>query len=291
MPAPSASPRSAIATSPASPTIPASAGPHGAPASKGNGGAAANGNGAAAIGNGTAANGNGGAANGGTAANGNGATAAASAAASTLRRSILLHLRQAGPTSPDGLAAALGASRTGVLQQLHALEAANLVRHATERHGVGRPRHVYDVTGDAQDLFPADYDGLAASLMAAIAEVGGIDLVEEVFAARRRQIGDRLRERLDGRVPVGADLVDRVRELAVIQDDAGYLAEWYVGDDGAVRLRENNCAIYHVARGASAPCEAELQLFRDVLGVEVVRETHIASGDRCCTYRIGSPTD
>jgi hypothetical protein len=51
---------------------------------------------------------------------------------SSLRRAILIHLRQAGPTSPDGLAAALGASRTGVLQQLHALESAQLVAHAAE---------------------------------------------------------------------------------------------------------------------------------------------------------------
>lgn len=233
---------------------------------------------------------------GGPPSNGNGAVASApnggnGAAASTLRRSILLHLRQAGPTSPDGLAAALGASRTGVLQQLHALEAANLVAHSTERHGVGRPRHLYDVTPDAQDLFPADYDGLAAGLLAAIAEVGGPDLIEDVFAARRRQIGHRLRQTLAGRVPPGADLVDRVRELAVLQDEAGYLAEWLVGEDGAVRLRENNCAIYHVARETGAACEAELQLFREVLGEEVVRESHIASGDRCCTYRIGSARD
>jgi predicted ArsR family transcriptional regulator len=27
-------------------------------------------------------------------------------------------------------------------------------------------------------------------------------------------------------------------------------------------------------------------MFRDVLGASVVRETHIASGDRSCTYRI-----
>src|SRR3954467_7306016 len=78
---------------------------------------------------------------------------AAATSGSTLRRAILVHLRQAGPTSPDALATALGASRTGVLQQLHALEAANLVGHSTERHGVGRPRHLYDVTPDAQDLF------------------------------------------------------------------------------------------------------------------------------------------
>ena len=231
---------------------------------------------------GNGANGNAGGGNGG---GGNGASA------STLRRSILLHLRQAGPTSPDGLATALGASRTGVLQQLHALEAADLVAHATERHGVGRPRHLYDVTPDAQELFPADYDGFAAGLLQAIAAVGGTDLVEEVFAARRRQIGDRLRESLAGRLPPDATLEDRVRELAVLQDEAGYLAEWFVDEDGSFRLRENNCAIYHVARETASACDAELALFRELLGEDVVRETHIASGDRCCTYRIGSPRD
>jgi predicted ArsR family transcriptional regulator len=211
--------------------------------------------------------------------------------ASSLRRSILVHLRQTGPTSPDGLAAALGASRTGVLQQLHALEGANLVSHATERHGVGRPRHLYDVTPEAQDLFPADYSGFAAGLLTAMAAVGGDDLIEEVFAARRRQIGDRLKARMAERLPTEATLAERVRELAVIQDEAGYLAELIIGADGVVRLRENNCAIFHLAQESRSCCEAELALFQDVLGVAVVRETHIASGDRCCSYRIGSPAD
>ena len=60
-----------------------------------------------------------------------------------------------------------------------------------------------------------------------------------------------------------------------------------LGADGTIRLREHNCAIYHVAAGHPTACEAELALFRDVLGADVVRETHIAGGDRCCTYRIG----
>ncbi|HET9435525.1 MAG TPA: ArsR family transcriptional regulator [Candidatus Limnocylindrales bacterium] len=205
---------------------------------------------------------------------------------STLRRAILVNLRRRGPTSPDGLAAHLGASRTGVLQQLHALEQAGLVAHSIERHGVGRPRHLYDVTADAQDLFPADYDGFAAALLDAIESVGGQDLVEEVFAARRRQLGVRLRQRLDDRVPPDAPLADRVRELAIIQDAAGYLAEVAVAADGSIRLHEHNCAIFHLAREAESCCEAELGLFREVLGAEVVRETHIASGDRSCSYRV-----
>ncbi|HLX35111.1 MAG TPA: helix-turn-helix domain-containing protein [Candidatus Limnocylindrales bacterium] len=206
---------------------------------------------------------------------------------STLRRAILLHLRQAGPCSPDTLAAALGASRTGVLQQLHALEEARLVGHAAEKHGVGRPRHVYDVTADAQDLFPADYGGFASGLLKAIASIGGDDLVEQVFEARRRQIGDRARRKFAEQLPADAPLVDRARLLAVLQDDAGYLAEAVVDAEGVIRLREHNCAIDKVAKRTPYACDAELALFRELLGPDVVRETHIASGDRCCSYRVG----
>jgi predicted ArsR family transcriptional regulator len=205
---------------------------------------------------------------------------------SSLRRAILVQLRQAGPSSPDALASALRASRTGILQQLHALEGAGLVSHAAEKHGVGRPRHVYDVTADAQGLFPTDYGGFASGLVKAIEAVGGDDLVEQVFAARRRQIGDRIRRRMAERLPDDASLTERVQTLAVLQDEAGYLAEAIIGDDGTLRLREHNCAIDKIARRTTAPCDAELALFRELLGDGVVRETHIASGDRCCTYRI-----
>ena len=202
-----------------------------------------------------------------------------------------MHLRQAGPTTPDGLAGALGASRTGILQQLYALEEAGLVSHAAEKHGVGRPRHVYDVTAEAQGLFPTDYGGFASGLVKAIEAVGGDDLVEQVFAARRVQIGERIRRRMAERVDDGAPLLDRVRALAQLQDEAGYLADAIVGEDGSLRLREHNCAIDKIARRTHAPCDAELALFQEVLGAEVVRESHIASGDRCCTYRVGSPAD
>jgi predicted ArsR family transcriptional regulator len=212
--------------------------------------------------------------------------ASAAATPSSLRRSILIHLRQTGPTSPDALASALRASRTGVLQQLHALEDTGLVRHAAERHGVGRPRHLYDVTAEAQELFPADYGGFASGLLKAIEAVGGDDLVEQVFAARRRQIGDRARRRMAEQLADDAPLLDRVRVLAVLQDDAGYLAEAAVDADGVIRLLEHNCAIDKVARRTQVACDAELALFRELLGPDVVRETHIASGDRCCTYRI-----
>jgi predicted ArsR family transcriptional regulator len=203
-----------------------------------------------------------------------------------------MQLRMDGASSPDQLADRLGASRTGVLQQLRALEGAGLVSRKTIRHGVGRPRHHYDVTEEAQDLFPSNYDALAAGLLAAIEAVGGDDLLEQIFTARRRQLGDRVRRRMADRISPNAPLVDRVRELAVIQADNGYLADANVEADGTIRLHEHNCAIYHVAQGSPFACQAELELFREVLGADVVREQHIASGDRSCIYRIAvAPSD
>src|SRR5262245_57793955 len=157
-------------------------------------------------------------------------------AGSGLRRAILVRLRHEGPSSPETLAAALGLSRTGVLQQLHALEAAGLVRREAVRHGVGRPRHVYDVTQAAQDLFPSNYDGLASGLLDAIRAIGGDELVEDVFEERRRLTRDRFRARLADRLPPDASLIDKTRELAVIQDEQGYLAEAILGPDGVIRL-------------------------------------------------------
>ena len=205
---------------------------------------------------------------------------------SAMRRAILLHLRRDGPCSPDRLATEIGASRTGVLQQLRALEDASLVRRETVRHGVGRPRHVYDVTEQAQTFFPANYDGLATGLLAAIRAVGGDALVDDVFDARRRITTETVRRRMEERLPSGASLIDRARELAVIQDEQGYLAETVIGADGVIRILEHNCAIHRVATNQAAACRAELELFREVLGADVERETHIARGDRCCSYRV-----
>lgn len=204
---------------------------------------------------------------------------------SSLRRAILHHLRRAGPSSPDAIAAAVGASRSGVAQQLRALDGAGLVSRTSVRHGVGRPRHLYDVTPDAQDLFPANYDGLAHGLLAAIVEIGGEDLLDAVFTARRRQAEALLREHMDTALAPGAPITERVRELARFQDGLGYLAEAVVDGDG-IHLVEHNCAVLDVARGNPRACAAEVELFRGVLGADVVREQHIASGDRCCAYRI-----
>ncbi len=126
---------------------------------------------------------------------------------------------------------------------------------------------------------------LATSLLAAILDVGGEALLDEIFLARRRQAETRTRDELHARVGPDAPLVNRVGALAAIQDELGYLAE--VRHEGNVlRLVEHNCAVLHVANGNPAACQAEMDLFSSLLGARLERETHIRAGDRCCSYVI-----
>ena len=204
-----------------------------------------------------------------------------------LQAALLVELRHSGPASPDALAARTRSSRTAILQQLRALEDAGVVSRQTVRHGVGRPRHLYDLTADAQRRFPANYDGLAIDMLAAVQALGGDGLVAEVFDTRRRVLGERVAARLAERLPPDPSLADRVRELAAVQDEQGYLCHASIAPDGATfRIAEFNCAIHDVAARHPSACEAEAALFEDVLGADVIRLSHITSGDRCCSYEV-----
>src|SRR5450759_2713266 len=211
-------------------------------------------------------------------------------ASSTLRREVLYALRTGGPASPDQIAQRVGASRTGVLQQLRTLELAGLVSRSLSRHGVGRPRHVYDLTMAAQELFPANYGALAQSILTAIRSVGGEALISDVFEARCELIRARITRRLEERLPSTASLWERVREVAAYQDENGYLGRASLDADGTIRLYEHNCAIYGVSGTYQTACTAELQLFKELFEANVTRECHIASGGRSCTYRVEPPT-
>ena len=103
------------------------------------------------------------------------------------QQAVLIALRRIGPASPDALAAELAVTRSAALARLRALEAVGLVVRDVERHGVGRPRHRYDLTDDAQSLLPSNYASLATGLLEAMQAVADPSLVAAVFAERRRR--------------------------------------------------------------------------------------------------------
>lgn len=197
---------------------------------------------------------------------------------------ILLQLKTRGPAETLALAGALGVSRQTTLQQLERLVADGLVTHADARRGVGRPRRVWSLTPAAQTRFPDTHAQLTLEMLDAVrAEFGegGVDrLISRREAVTTRSYTQEL-------APLRS-LAARVARLAELRTAEGYMADCSPDPGGGFLLVENHCPICAAAAACQGFCRAELQVFRDALGPDVIveRTDHILAGARRCAYLI-----
>jgi DeoR family suf operon transcriptional repressor len=199
------------------------------------------------------------------------------------RRSIVLTLKKVGEADVGRLAREAAVSPSAVRQHLGALVGAGLVSHRAVASGRGRPRHVYVLTPAAEALFPKFYGELATELLG---YVGDEDpgMVERIFERRRARRTERARARLEGHA-----FDQRVRELARILDEDGYLADVSAESDGSFLVTEHNCAILGVAERYGMACSTELAFLREVLpDAEVERVAHKMAGAHVCAYRVAA---
>jgi predicted ArsR family transcriptional regulator len=98
------------------------------------------------------------------------------------------------------------------------------------------------------------------------------------------------RQRVDygKRIKPGDSLEKKLKELAKVRTEEGYMAEIRKEGKESFLLVENHCPICAAANACQGFCSTELDLFRSVLGagVSVERAEHILKGDQRCVYRI-----
>lgn len=205
------------------------------------------------------------------------------------RRAIARLLKTEGTLNTAQLAKRLRLTRMGVRQHLHALEAEKLVSAEERPVPLGRPAKFWRLTGDADRLFPEAYAELSVALIGAVGASFGADGLKRVLDARTAA----QQSAYQARTAKIRSWEGKLRELARVRTEEGYMAE--VQPDGAAGLLfiENHCPICAAASACQGFCTSELDLFRSVLGpaVTVERAEHIVSGDRRCVYRIARKRD
>ncbi|MDQ2726651.1 MAG: MarR family transcriptional regulator [Actinomycetota bacterium] len=196
-------------------------------------------------------------------------------------RSVLEQIKAAGDVSAGEAAAELGITVSAVRQHLGPLEEQGLVAHRDERTGPGRPRRRYCLAPAAESLWPKRYGQLTNQLLGFL-EATDPDLVARVFDQRGAERVRRAEVRLAGK---GFD--DRVRELAAILDEDGYLADAAQVAPGFWTVNEHNCAVLDVARRYDHACTSELAFLRAAVpDADIERVAHIVSGAHSCVYEI-----
>ncbi len=197
------------------------------------------------------------------------------------RQQILGLLRRRGPMTAAELSDLLGIGAVGVRQHLALLERDTLVHIRDVRRGVGRPSHLYALTGQAETLFPKRYDRVALDALEFVASVGGDDAVEQFFTHRRTRLAQQYLPRMAGK-----PRAEQVAELACVLNEQGYMCEYTHEPDGSFTLTEHNCPVDCIAHEYTQTCSHELTLYEDVLGTPILREEVMSNGGNCCRYRI-----
>ena len=199
---------------------------------------------------------------------------------SETRMRILQLLKMRAGMTVGQLTEALHISQMGVRQHLAILEAEGLIEYYREKQGRGRPRHIYQLTDEANSLFPTTYANFAVGLMHEVAKFNGPGFINKIFRGRMESQLETYQQRLAGKA-----LRERIEELARIRDEEGYMARFAEAENDYI-LTEHNCPIAVIAQEYPRVCEIELALFRQSLGAKVVREEHLMQGSHKCCYRI-----
>ena len=204
-------------------------------------------------------------------------------------RSILDH----GPSSAADLAERLGVTQAAVRRHLDSLLAAGLVAAREQKvyghRGRGRPAKVFLLTDSGRDAFYQAYDQLAADALRFLAEAaGGGEAGRNALAAfaraRLARDADRYREAL-----AEGDELTPTEKLAGVLSADGYAATVRRAPLGE-QLCQHHCPVAHIAEQFPQFCEAETEVFSQLLGTHVQRLATIAHGDGVCTTFVPTPS-
>lgn len=200
------------------------------------------------------------------------------------RRAITKLLKTEGPIDSAQLAERLGLTAMAVRQHLYALQREGLVTAEERPVPIGRPAKFWLLTREADHLFPEAYAELSVALIDSVKDAFGDEGLERVLTSRcARQRAD-----YGKRIKPGDSLERKLRQLASVRTEEGYMAEVRKEEDGTFLLVENHCPICAAANACQGFCSTELDLFRSVLGTDVTieRAEHIIKGDHRCVYKI-----
>ncbi|MYW66497.1 ArsR family transcriptional regulator [Streptomyces sp. SID8379] len=203
-------------------------------------------------------------------------------------RSILDH----GPSTVADLAVRLGLTQAAVRRHLDALVADDVVQPREQRvYGArtrGRPAKVFALTDCGRDAFDQSYDKLAAEALRWIKETaGGDDAVVAFARARIAAQAAPYREAVEAAAPE-----ERTHALAKALSVDGYAATARSAPlpQQGEQLCQHHCPVAHVAEQFPQLCEAETEMFSQLLGTHVQRLATIAHGDGVCTTFIPKNT-
>ncbi|CAB4571890.1 unannotated protein [freshwater metagenome] len=209
------------------------------------------------------------------------------------RDRLARELLKSGPITASDLADCLGISAVAVRKHLDDMETKSLVESheiapfgPAKPKGRGRPARVYSLTSQGRDFFENQYQALAQDAVSFMASTYGNKVVKEFAMSRANEMLKKYGSKINQKQSVQEKV--EVLSNSLSKDGFAATTEKGSGPTNTIQLCQHNCPIAHVAEKHPEFCDAELEAFNELLGVNVTRISTIANGGNICTSLVST---
>ncbi|CAG9612548.1 hypothetical protein BACCIP111899_01725 [Bacillus rhizoplanae] len=204
-------------------------------------------------------------------------------AARSTKEEILQLLKVRGEQTVAVLAEALQITEMAVRRHVSKLEKEELIETKMVRQHVGRPMYVYRLSTKGEDLFPKQYKQFAVEILEDLLHIGDEELVKKLLRART----NRMEEQLANRINRKETTLERLKEIAVMQEKNGYMVRVQRESERSFLLQKQNCPLIEVAEKFPQICHDEKNMYNTLLpDADVKVLSNMCDGDCFCSYQI-----
>jgi predicted ArsR family transcriptional regulator len=185
----------------------------------------------------------------------------------------------------DELATGVGLTNNGVRAHLAVLERDGIVRQrgsVRRSSGGGKPAYVYELTQEAEDLFPKAYEPTLRRLLDVLSDQLGPEESETLLRSVGRRLAEEQYTQADGahaRLEAAVEVLNELGGLAELEER-----------DGTVVIRGYSCPLVGVTADHPEVCRMAEALVAEVAGVSVQEHCDRGERPRCC-FEIASAGD
>lgn len=206
------------------------------------------------------------------------------------RDRVLSAVLEQGPVSAAQLGALIGLTPAAVRRHLDVLTREGLIEVklvSNAKSGAGRPARRYVVSRRGQTEIGDDYLEIARLALADIAALKGEEGIIEFADRRFAAMAAKYQPVVDA---AGSDIAARSKALAGALNADRFVASSNSLNSGsamaAEQLCQGHCPIQELASTFPQFCDAETEVFSQLLGVDVRRLSTMASGGHVCTTHV-----
>ncbi len=181
---------------------------------------------------------------------------------------ILAELRM-GETTVGELCDRLDLSTTAVREHLYGLKARGLLSESERREGPGRPKKLYSLSPEAEEMFPKAYSDLSVMLLQLLEQLLGREEVQRKMVTMLMEWLDENGSLMNGLKKLGTYPETRTDETTQRQT-----------------IVFHQCPFLEMAQENDVLCDVDQEVLQEMTDAEIEIESTIARGGKECVFHL-----